>query len=143
MLVFGEIDCRFHILQQAEAQQRRVEDEVSVCVERYSSMLQYVHELGYRPAPWGVVATGHRDQHQLHPDYPHHGTVAERSAVSRQFNELLAEKLGDSIPVVSIFVELVHPDDSTRWEFCWDECNLSQDAMPLALRAIDQMKAKG
>ena len=139
MLSFGEIDCRFHLLKQAETQRREVDELVRECVQRYSGVAREIQGFGFRPLVWNVVPSGQpRTSEETHSEFPHWGTVEERNAVTRLFNDECAAALAASgIPFVSIFDDLLGPDGlPLRDAYYMDAVHLSQKAMPLAEAAV-------
>ena len=48
MFCFGEIDYRAHLKEQAERQQRDLNEIISECVERYFDVILYFKDKGYR-----------------------------------------------------------------------------------------------
>jgi hypothetical protein len=137
MLCFGEIDCRYHLLRQAELQGRNAEDVVSECVDRYARVVLEVQDMGFATCVWGVVPANKVAPGEEDPEYPSWGTARERNAVARTFNRLLAERLEPrGVPVISIFDDLIGPDGLPKRSYYMDPVHLSQEALPLAIEAI-------
>ena len=137
MLCFGEIDCRYHLLRQAESQGRGVEEVVSECVARYARVVLEVQAMGFATCVWGVIPANEVAPGEEDPEYPFRGTAHERSAVARIFNGLLADRLEPhGVPVISIFDSLVGPDGLPRRGYYMDPVHLSQAALPLAIEAV-------
>jgi hypothetical protein len=137
MLCFGEIDCRYHLLRQAESQERDVEEVVSECVARYARVVLEVQAMGFATCVWGVIPASEVAPGEEDPEYPVWGTVRERNAVARMFNGLLADRLEPrGVPVISIFEDLVGPDGVPKRGYYMDSVHLSQTALPLATDAI-------
>ena len=142
MLCFGEIDCRAHILRQAERQRRSVGDVVREVVDRYVSVLLEVQAMGFRVLAWNVVPSAPTDvEGGIRPDpvYRFHGSSDERNRITRAFNETLkAVAATRGIPFVDIFAQLIGDDGTVRTElYCDDAIHLSQKAMPLALERLE------
>jgi hypothetical protein len=141
MLTFGEIDCRYHLLRQAQLQHRDVEGLVHECVQRYLSVVREIRGFGFRPLVWNVVPTGQpRSVMESNTDLPFWGMASQRNAVTRQFNEAMAVALiGDDVPIVSIFDDLLGPDGlPLRDAYYLDAVHLNQKAMPLATVAVSK-----
>lgn len=137
MLCFGEIDCRYHLLRQAELQARDVEDVVSECVSRYADVALEVQAMGFTTCVWAVVPANEVAPGEEDTEYPIRGTARERNDVARTFNDLLASRLEPhGIPVISISDDLVGPDGLPRRSYYMDPVHLSQKAFPLAAEAI-------
>lgn len=137
MLCFGEIDCRYHLLRQAELQRRDIGDVLAECVARYARVALEVRAMGFATCVWGVIPANEVAPEEADSEYPSWGTALERNAVSRTFNGLLAEHLEpQGIPVISIFDRLTGPDGLPRCDYYMDSLHLSQKALPLAVEAI-------
>ncbi|MCC6405318.1 MAG: SGNH/GDSL hydrolase family protein [Candidatus Yanofskybacteria bacterium] len=137
LLCFGEIDCRAHLLRQAEQKNRPIEEVVRDCVEKYFSVFEELQRKGFAPIAWGVTPS--TAVTVTDPAYPTYGTCAQRNAITRLFNTTLAGHCRSAgIPFVSIYHELVDANDLTDMTYFSDSIHLSQRAMPLALRAFRQ-----
>jgi hypothetical protein len=137
MLCFGEIDCRYHLLRQAELQERDIEEVVAECVERYVRVVLEVQAMGFATCVWGVMPANEVAPGEEDPEYPSWGTARERNAVAGTFNRLLAERLEPhGVPVISIFDSLVGPGGLPKRGYYVDSVHLSQTALPLATEAI-------
>ena len=55
MLLFGEIDCRVHLLKQAEQRSESLEKVVKECVDRYFSVVKEIKDKGYQVMLFGVI----------------------------------------------------------------------------------------
>jgi len=136
LLCFGEIDCRAHLLKQAEQQKRPVESVVEECANRYFSVAQEVKRLGYDVFLWNVIPST-RFEFVGNKEFPTYGACLERNYVTRLFNDNLdAACATNDITFVSIFDQLLALDGLTNMDFYRDKVHLSQKAMPLALNAL-------
>ncbi|ESQ90781.1 hypothetical protein ABAC460_08090 [Asticcacaulis sp. AC460] len=128
---FGEIDCRYHVCRQAEAQGRPIPEIVDQVTEQYGIFLDRIAAFGYRVGVWAPpLATWHEET--LDPNNPIHGTFEQRHFAIRRFNQRMEDFCRQrNMPFLSLF-DLVH-DDAGRpirdW-FC-DVLHLSQRARPL------------
>ncbi len=135
LFCFGEIDCRAHLLKQAEKQNRGTEDVVNECVDRYFSVIKEVSQMGYGVLVWHVppstrfIVKG--------GEYPTYGTCLERNRVVHQFNRRLSELIEEnSLKAISIFDRLVDRDGLTKIEYFRDSIHLSQKVMPFVIEEI-------
>ncbi len=142
MFCFGEIDCRAHIIRQAEKQEREPEDIVKNVVDRYFSVLKEVREAGYNVIVWNVIPSAPNDINSrlnMSKEYLFHGTWEERNAVTRQFNKrlkLLIKKEGDMF-FLDFFDKLMNSDGTVKTEYyCKDDIHISQEAMPIVLEEL-------
>jgi len=137
LLCFGEIDCRAHLLKQAEIQNIKIKTIIKECVDRYIPVIDEIKNLNYNVVVWNVIPsspTGFPDK----PAYPTYGTCRERNDVSRLFNQFLEEQLTNkNIQFISIFEKLIDENGLTLARFLMDELHLSQAAMPLAIKKIN------
>lgn len=77
LLVFGEVDCRFHL---------RDEAGVSATITRYAQFIESVRERGYRVIVQGVIGAVPQDNSWRQADYP---DILSRGAVVVSFNDTL------------------------------------------------------
>jgi hypothetical protein len=138
LFVFGEIDCRLHLLRQANESGTSVEDVVETSVQRYISVLKEVQTLGYRVMIWHVIpSTKFKIKDKSNPTY---GTCLERNDVTQIFNNFLhkyAQKEG--IEELSIYNKLIDDNNVTKMYYYYDAIHLSQRAMPFV---IEELAAK-
>ncbi len=139
LLCFGEIDCRAHLVKQAEKQNRSYEDIAKECVNKYFEVILEIKNMGFNVGAWGPIpSTDFSDYEANHP-FPSYGTCQQRNTVTRLFNDYLAELcLKNEVMFVSIFEYLIKPDLSPKMEYFIDQNHLSQDIFPLALKKIKE-----
>lgn len=133
LLCFGEIDCRAHLLKQAAAQYRSVDDLVKECVDRYFGVVTEVREKGFEVLVASVIPSG-LDGIQSNPEYPHYGSSAERNAVTSKFNchlELLCAK--HSVFFLNITTHLLAENGAPRAQYFLDGVHLSHRSLVFAI----------
>ena len=137
MFCFGEIDCRYHIFNQAREQNREFEEIVDDCVQHYFDFIKEVKAKGYEVLVWAVIPSA-RDFGYYDPFYPRMGTCAERNELTRCFNGKLKNLLdSESIKMISIFNQLVDDENVTRDQYYLaDKVHLSQKMMPAAIKEL-------
>ena len=140
VLLFGEIDCRAHLIKQAREQDRPLDTIVRNCVGRYVRVIREVKGLGFRV---GILAPFASSWDTVDPsiEFPCFGTCVERNAVTRMFTEELnkkCERLG--IPVISILDALTDRAGNTRRRFYMDGFHLSTRALPLLLPRLEAFR---
>ena len=139
MLCFGEIDCRAHLLKEAELQKREVDSVVKECVERYFSVILEIQHLGYEVLVWNVIPSSRHDSIP-NREFPVYGTCLDRNQVTRLFNSYLNDLCSSGgAKFISIFDELVDERGLTRPEYYFDYIHLSQKAMPFALAKVKEI----
>lgn len=139
LLCFGEIDCRAHLLKQAELQKKPIESVVEECVKRYFGVIMEIQQLGYEVMVWNAVPSSRYDSIP-NKEFPAHGTSLKRNQVTKLFNDYLSDRCcsGDAA-FITIFDDLVDEQGLTRMEYYFDYVHLSQKAMPLALSKLTEI----
>ena len=141
MFCFGEIDCRAHIILQAERQKRPVEGVVRTVAERYFSVIKEVRGMGFTPLIWNVIPSAPTDINSkinVPAKYLFHGTREERNDVTRRFNaDLKILAIDHDVFFLDFFDKLMNRDGSVKLEYyCQDDIHLAQKAMPIVLEAL-------
>ncbi len=143
MFCFGEIDCRAHIILQSQKQNRSFEAITAEVVERYFSVILQTRTKGFDPIIWNVIPSAPTEINSritVPPQYLFHGSCEERNRVTRHFNrtlKTLAESKG--MKFLSLFDRLFLKDGSVNQSYFSDEIHLSQKAMPLVLKSLNQL----
>ncbi len=141
MFCFGEIDCRAHIVLQAERQNQPAEDVVKAVVDRYFSVIKEVKEMGFNVLVWNVIPSAPTDINSrinVPPKYKFYGTCVQRNDVTRMFNRYLRQlSENQGIFFLDIFERLMNEDGSVKLEYyCKDDIHLSQKAMSFVLEEL-------
>lgn len=136
LLSFGEIDCRVHLVKQAEKQRLPLESVVKACVEKYVDVACEIRDMEYEVIVWGVIpstTSGNIGQ----SEYIEYGTDEQRNTATKMFNaHLCALALKKNIHYLSIFDQLVDREGKTKFYYYIDKIHLSQRAMPLAMKRL-------
>jgi hypothetical protein len=125
----GEIDCRVHLVKQANAQKKTFEEIAEILASRFLSYLGSIQALGFRiclllPPPTKFIE-------QETPEYPSFGTEIERNQVTRTLTRKLeAECAVMRIPTIGIFEKAVTGQLQTKKEYLWDGIHLATLALP-------------
>jgi hypothetical protein len=131
LLSFGEIDCRYHVVRQSEAQGRPIEEIVDEICAAYAGLLDRLALAGYRPGIWGAVAPSWLERGG-DPEHPIHGSFAQRLAATRRFNARMAEACTSrGLPFLGLVEELLDAAGRTDRRWFADGIHLSQRARPL------------
>jgi len=137
LFLFGEIDCRYHLLKQAEKQGREVSELAGECAEAYSAAATVLAGEGRPVLFCSPPASTPENREGAEETFPTAGSGAKRNAATRAFNDRLRERCAErKIPFVDFLDALVGPDGATRMGLYRDPIHLSQRAMPLALAAL-------
>ncbi len=134
---FGEIDCRVHVLKQAEkipgGNYKEVVDNI---ISNYLSFLKWLKDYGDVWC-WGPVAS-QSEKTPVDPGFPRYGSEYDRNKVTAYFNEqlkIVCEENG--IGFISVFPKLINNEGLTKEEYYLDGVHLNQKAVVLA---NDQLK---
>ena len=129
LLCFGEIDCRVHILRQAEKNTLRAEDVIDGILDNYFTLVNDLKCKGFRIICWGPIASQKECWNQ-NPDFPRYGTEVGRNKITEIFNHKLEERCRNhGVKFCSIFRHLISQDYLTDEQYISDQCHLSQRAM--------------
>jgi hypothetical protein len=144
LLCYGEIDCRVHILKQAELKKTNADIITKECAERYFGTVQEIKNLGFNVIVWAAIPTKSCDIFKYVEDkekYPHYGSYAKRNQITKIFNDTLEQQCKEnSILFTSLFDKLI--DENLRAkdkEYYIDSVHLSQKAMPLIIEAFENI----
>ncbi|MGV8058364.1 MAG: hypothetical protein AB2L12_10130 [Smithellaceae bacterium] len=138
LLCFGEIDCRVHIIRQAEIRNIDVSEIAKECAQRYFSVIKEVHE-NFDVIVWNVIPSSHQDK-IISEEFPSYGTSSERNKATVSFNAALNELLqAEHIKSLSIFDKLLDEEGKTNQDYYGDDIHLSQRAMPQVVSQIKQL----
>jgi hypothetical protein len=134
MLVFGEIDCRAHIVKQARLQDRAIAEIAYDVGTRYASVVKEVAALR-KTIVWG--ATPQSSASHSSNKFPTVGTMVERNQATFYFNAAVEQEcLLSGIAFASIFNELVDTEYISKESYFFDTAHLNQRALPFALKAL-------
>lgn len=134
LVCFGEIDCRAHLVKQARAQDRTLDDVARECAGRYAEALRDVSKL-CKLGVWG--ATPQTAAEHSSNKFPTVGTQAQRNYVTKLFNDYVAMACETfDVPCFSIFDKLVDSAYLVGDEWFMDSAHLNQKALPLALEEL-------
>ena len=136
LFLFGEIDCRCHLLRQAETQGQTKAALAAECADAYFDAvleLAGTHPLLFCSLP----ASTQKSLEGEGEEFPTVGTCLERNAVIRAFHARLSGRCAEKgIALVDFFDSLVDAEGLTLPGYFRDEIHLSQRAMPFALEAL-------
>jgi hypothetical protein len=138
LLCFGEIDCRVHMIRQAEIQNLNVSEIAKECAWRYFSVIKEVHG-DFEVVVWNVIPSSRQDKINS-TEFPSCGTSNERNKATFSFNTALNELLQtEQIKFLSVFDKLLDEKGNTNPFYYGDDIHLSQRAMPLVISKIKEL----
>lgn len=134
MPVFGEIDCRVHLIKNAEENNK--EEVVKECVERYVTVIDEIIAKGFNVIMWEVIPSTLNGS-IVEKDYVAYGTCKQRNEITKIFNSVLRDEMRErNIVTLSVFDELTDKQGLTKVRWYADKIHLSQRVMPLVIRKI-------
>ena len=138
---FGEVDIRAHLIKQQQLQNKPLSEIVEECVRRYSEVIIYFIQQGYKVAVWSPIASWGDNKPYKGPSF---GTNSERNLATAFFYLFLLKYLSVyNTPILSIFVDMIKDDFTTETSFLddWEDCHihLNQRAMPLILERFKSL----
>lgn len=136
MFVFGEIDCRVHLIREAKKQKRNINEVVCECVDRYFILIKDFAQKGYSPIVWCITPSTIFNLPNI--ELPTFRNWKERNNVTRIFNKQL-NKLAkkQKYPVISIYNKLIDKNGRTNMNYFIDPIHLSTNALPLVLMEFE------
>lgn len=137
LLILGEIDLRFHALNEAIKQRRHRYDILKEIINVY---WERVMEIGPEKS---IVWAPHpcRNEPSDNPESPIMGPPELRNDLVLFWNELIKHKCQvEGIPFISIVEKLINYDLTTKEEYLSDYCHLNEKAYKLM---IEEFKKKG
>jgi len=120
MLIVGEVDQRWHILNQSKLQNRNVEDLVKECVDRFYRCYLDLKQRGYQVIVWGAMPhtlMGHCETKTS----PIYGNCLDRNKVAKIWDYYMHEK---GLPFISILKYVLKPDGLSDSKYFLDYCHL-------------------
>ncbi len=136
LLCFGEIDCRAHIIKQAEITNKSIEEVIENCINRYVSVVLEIKKMGFRVGVWNAIpsAIGINNPNS---EFPYYGKDLERNIVTKKFNERLAFfSINNQFNYWQIFDLLVDENLKTREKYYFDKVHLNSKLLPITLSKI-------
>ncbi|MFT3980985.1 MAG: FkbM family methyltransferase [Ferruginibacter sp.] len=136
LLSFGEVDCRAHIIRQAEKNNQSIESVVQNCVYRYLTVVDEIVQLGFNVFVWNAIPTAMGFEGVAF-EYPYHGTYEQRNKSCIIFNTLLEENAGKKgFNYIGISDKIINEDLSTNEKFYFDKIHLNSFLLPQVIKEI-------
>jgi hypothetical protein len=133
LLCFGEIDCRCHLLKQAEVQGKPIDDIVTTCIESYFRAIDEIVEKGFEVIVWNAVPSSNTNNEE----YPVYGSLEARNKCTVLFNRHLEKECKSrNLFFLSIYQKLLDKDLKTDFIYYFDSIHLGQLAMPMVLQEL-------
>jgi hypothetical protein len=135
LLVFGEIDCRCHVVKQARRRGRAIRAVAREVARRY---VDFAAGLKRRGLEVGVFAATPTPARRIeNGEFTTVGSVRERTQATLAFNGQVRELCeGRGIAFYSVYDEVVDGRGQQDRRFFRDDIHLSQAAVPLIMREL-------
>jgi hypothetical protein len=136
LLCFGEIDCRAHLIKQAQIRDIGIGEIIEECVRRYLEVILKIKALGFNVGVWNAIPTamGFEDETL---EYPYFGTYLERNKTAFGFNEKLKEYAAiHGFQYYGVFDKIINSNWETDDKYYFDKIHLNSGILPYVLKAI-------
>lgn len=139
-LVVGEVDCRWHLLKQANIQNKNIDDVVKECATRFFRCLLDLKKRGYNVLSWGCHPTTTAG-HNNNPGMPIYGDCYVRNNVVVTWNSYIKKFSDDNqIKFISIYNYLIDDNNITLMDYFLDYCHLkTTKVLPLLYTEMSQL----
>jgi len=147
LLVFGEIDCRAHLVKQRDKQGRTLDDLATECAKSYFRAVSAVRDMGHEMMVFGGMPTGCRgyisEVDGKGYQFAYYGTEHDRNEAARAFDSSVKKECKEAgIRFLSILDKLVDQKGETIHGYFLDGVHLSQKALPLIKEALNEDEAQ-
>ena len=125
MLVFGEIDCRIHIYNQYQKQNKKftIAELIDKTILNYGNVLEKIKSMGIKFYVYGIPATGSEENSYK---YPFYGTPQIRSEICKEFNSRLKNFcVKNNYAFIDIYPKISDKNGFLLKEFATDEVHLN------------------
>ena len=138
----GEIDCRVHLIKQAELQNKSFEEVAANVASRFVNFIGDITKNRFKVCLLLPPPTSFRVDDD--PDNPKYGSEVERNKITGTLiKKLISECSILGIPTINIFEQASTPELETKRIYLWDGIHLSTYALPdliYQLRDITKLK---
>jgi hypothetical protein len=130
IMVFGEVDCRFHIYYQYMKNEERltIEELIDHTISNYGKVLIELKDKGFQLYVCGVVPASWREHSTA---YPFYGTPDMRSKITRIFNDKLQVFcIENGIRFIDMYEPAADDDGLIKREYKLDDIHLNERIVP-------------
>lgn len=129
---FGEIDCRVHVIKQAEKKfNGNYEMVIDEIILHYCEFLIWLKQYGDVWC-WGPVAS-QSEKTPIDPGFPRYGKECDRNKVTAYFNNKLRSACEENgIGFITVYPKLIDDNGMTKEQYYLDGVHLNQSAVSLA-----------
>jgi hypothetical protein len=141
-IVVGEVDCRLHLPQQSDIQNKTDEEIVKECTNRLMECYDMLSEEGYNFFVSGTHPTTTEGHDMSRSDRPIYSDWERRNNICVLWNNFLKQHCEKkNYLFVNIYDELVDGDNKTKMEYFLDYCHLnSSKVFPFIM---NELSSKG
>lgn len=91
MLAFGEIDCRAHVIRQAESRSLPLRIVIQEIVDTYINVIRAIIDKKFRVLVWNAVYSANDQEDNNDLEFPYYGNVVQRNEATSCFNQMMKE----------------------------------------------------
>ena len=137
MLSLGEIDCRVHVIKQAEKQNKQVNEVIDEILNNYFKYIEILKSKKYKIICFAPIAS-QKDECIINPELPRYGSEEQRNKLTKIFHEKLKEKCTqNNVYYLSFIDKLMDSDYQTNKDYLnTDNLHLSQKALNIAIEEL-------
>ncbi|HNX81534.1 MAG TPA: radical SAM protein [Candidatus Omnitrophota bacterium] len=117
MLVFGEIDCRIHIYNQFEKNNRKysIPQLIQTTIAHYAQVLEKLTNQGIPFCVYGIPPASRQENFYK---YPYYASMEERSKINKEFNTALKDFCKDKgYPYIDIYAYVTDENGFAKIEY--------------------------
>jgi hypothetical protein len=136
LLSFGEVDCRAHVIKQADIKNITIDEAVYECVNRYLLVINKIVELNFKVIVWNAVPTAMGFENEKF-EYPYYGSFEERNKACILFNEALQKKSVElGFYFIAVYKKIINKNFTTNDKYYFDKIHLSNRLLPYTINNI-------
>lgn len=129
VMVFGEVDCRYHIYYQYEKHGKvmSMESLIDNTIDNYGEVIWEASRLGHSVAVCSVVPASWRESKA----YPYYGSPEVRSWITHEFNDRLRRFcVDDGFDYIDVYTPAADSNGFIKPEFSLDDIHLNSKIVP-------------
>lgn len=143
VMVFGEVDCRFHFYYQyvSHKGERPVEEFIDRTLLNYGAVLKEISNNGFFVCVCGVAPACIEGNVTA---YPYYGTSSVRADITKLFNEKLKYLCtGNNMPFIDMYTPAADRDGLRKKEYDTDGIHLNKKIIPHVRMQLNMLFKNG
>ena len=141
--IFGEPDCRVHVIKQARRQNRPVEAVMDDIIKNYGAFLLKLKRQGFKVYVYSPIAS-QKGNMEIDPVFKRFNSETERNEILIKFEKKLSDFCqANHLTFISVLHELLNQDMTSKGEYYMpDGVHLNDKGRELILNAFSRLKDK-